>query len=107
MLQQVPVLQQQLVDARLSLQAGGGLGRHLILQQLHLWRSVCDISVILKKSIKKSTEMLGCLFFLWQCNELVKQICVCASITEVVLPPSGHQTDNMVMMLTQVVGALL
>lgn len=36
MLQQVPVLQQQLVDAGLSLHAGRALRRHLILQQLHL-----------------------------------------------------------------------
>lgn len=35
-LQQVPVLQQQLVDAGLSLHAGRTLRRHLILQQLHL-----------------------------------------------------------------------
>lgn len=35
-LQQVPVLQQQLVDAGLSLHAGRALRRHLILQQLHL-----------------------------------------------------------------------
>lgn len=51
-LQQVTVLQEQLVRARLRLHAGAALGRHLILQQLHLPRTETNSQSVQRGNIR-------------------------------------------------------